>query len=80
MDKYLTVNVSHVDKLIGDDIISVMSGPRSGHGEAVDVEASSDYGEDGHEQGEDSDQQCAVLHVKVFVIRDYRALVPWDLH
>lgn len=43
------MDVSNVNKLVGDDVVSVVRGPRGSHGQTVDVEASGHNGEDGDE-------------------------------
>lgn len=43
------MDISNVDKFIGDDVVAVVSGPRSSHGQAVDVKATRDDSEDCNE-------------------------------
>lgn len=45
----LTVDVANVNKLVWDDVVTVVRGSRGSHGQTVDIEASGHNGEDGDE-------------------------------
>lgn len=48
LQRVFTMAISNIDKLIRDEVISVMSWTRSCHGQAVQIESSCDNSENGH--------------------------------